>query len=121
MRLYQVTDRSSAQAILDGGFRDTEVFHDNRELQIGVWLADCCLAGENDVGQRLGPAPEVALEVEPSAEAVDAYERREEGKPYRELCVPAELVNRSEVVAVRDLEDIELNERRRRGQSLETP
>jgi hypothetical protein len=121
MRLYHVTDRASAQAILDGGFNDTEVIHDNRELQIGVWLADRCLAGEDDVGQRLGPVPEVALEVELPADTAEAYERREDGKPYREFCVPAELVNRHEVVGVRDLEDVELNERRRRGQSLETP
>jgi hypothetical protein len=52
---------------------------------------------------------------------VEAYERRGDAKPYREFCVPAELVNRHEVAAIRSLEDVEPNERRRRGQSLETP
>jgi hypothetical protein len=33
MRLYHVTHRASAQAILEDGFRDAEVIHDNRELQ----------------------------------------------------------------------------------------
>jgi hypothetical protein len=121
MRLYHVTDRASARAIFAGGFEDSEVIHDNRELWIGVWLADRALAGEEDVGPRLGPVPVVALEIELPAEAVEAYERQEESKPYREFCVPAELVNRYEVAAMRDLEDIDLNERRRRGRSLETP
>jgi hypothetical protein len=121
MRLYHVTDRASARAMFADGFEDSEVIHDNRELQIGVWPADRALAGEEDAGPRLGPLLEVALEIELPAEVLETYERQEEGKPYREFGMPAELVNRYEVAAMRDLEDINLNERRRRGRSLDTP
>jgi hypothetical protein len=57
MRLYHVTDRASAERILGDGFENAEVIHDDRELLVGVWLADRCLAGEDDVGPRLGPYP----------------------------------------------------------------
>jgi hypothetical protein len=64
MRLYHVTDRGSADSILSHGFRDAEVLHDNRELRIGVWLADRCLAEEDDVGPRTGPVADVTLELD---------------------------------------------------------
>src|SRR3954447_14789805 len=112
MRLYHVTDRDSGELILEQGFEDAEVVHDDRELLIGVWLADRCLAGEDDVGPRRGPVADVALELEMPAHVVEAYERRERGKAYREFCVPARIVNRHEIDALRELEDVELNERR---------
>jgi hypothetical protein len=121
MRLYHVTDRESAERILREGFADSEVIHDNRELQIGVWLADRCLAGEEDVGPRLGPVPDVALAVELTPEEVEPHERREDGKPYREFCVPARILNEHEVEDLRSLEDVELEERRRLGEALEAP
>jgi len=121
MRLYHVTDRASAEAILKHGFEDAEVIHDDRELLVGVWLADRCLAGEDDVGPRRGPVADVALALEVPASLVEAYERRDRGKPYREFCVPANLVNRHQVAAIQELEDVELNARRRLGHPLETP
>jgi hypothetical protein len=121
MRLYHVTDRAAADAILKQGFADAEVIHDDREVLIGVWLADRCLAGEDDVGPRTGPVADVALEIDLPARLVETYERRERGKPYREFCVPASVLNRHEVDAVRELEDVELNERRRQGDALEAP
>ena len=93
MRLYHVTDRASGQLILEQGFQDAEVIHDDRELLIGVWLADRCLADEEDVGPRLGPVPDVALCVDVPTAEVEPYERRDTEKPYREFCVPARVVN----------------------------
>jgi hypothetical protein len=121
MRLYHVTDRDTAEKILDQGFEDSEVLHDNEELQIGVWLSDRCLLDEEDVGPRLGPVADVALQIELPEEAVEPYERLEEGKPYREFCVPADIVNEREIEGPRELEEIEPNERRRRGDALEAP
>jgi hypothetical protein len=121
MRLYHVTDRATADLILEHGFQDSEVIHDDRELQIGVWLADRCLAGEDDVGPRLGPLPDTAVSIELPAEAVEPYERPDEDKPYREFCVPARIVNDHEIEAVQDLTDVDPAQRRRRGHALESP
>lgn len=121
MRLYHVTDRESGEQILEQGFRDAEVVHDDSELLIGVWLSDRCLAGENDVGPRLGPMPDVALWLELPADEVTPYERTDPTKPYREFCVPATIVNEPDIGGLRDLTDFDRNERRRRGHALDTP
>jgi hypothetical protein len=121
MRLYHVTDRASAELILSNGFEDAEVIHDNEELQVGVWLADRCLAGEEDVGPRTGPVADVALEVHIPARLVETYQRLDFSKPYREFCIPAKLVNEFPVGGVRDLPDVDLNDRRRLGESFEAP
>jgi hypothetical protein len=121
MRLYHVTDRDSAQGILERGFEDSEVIHDDAELQIGVWVADRCLSGEDDVGPRLGPVPDVALAVDLPAREVEPYERRDGEKPYREFCVPARILNRHDVAMMRDLEDVDVGERRSADRPLEAP
>jgi len=121
MRLYHVTDRGSAETILKQGFQDAEVIHDDRELLIGVWLADRCLAGESDVGPRLGPIADVALWIDLPAGAVEPYERTDPQKPYREFCVPAHAVNDHEIGGLQELADFDPAERRRRGHALETP
>jgi hypothetical protein len=121
MRLYHVTDRDSGELILEQGFQDAEVIHDDRELLIGVWLADRCLAGEEDVGPRLGPVPDAALWLEVPATEIEPYERTDPGKPYREFCVPARIVNEHEIGELRDLQDFDPAERRRRGHALDTP
>jgi hypothetical protein len=121
MRLYHVTDRASADRILEQGFQDSEVIHDDRELQIGVWLADRCLAGEDDVGPRLGPVPDTAVSIDLPDDAVEPYERPDDDKPYREFCVPARIVNDHPIEGVQDLTDVDPAERRRGGQALDTP
>jgi hypothetical protein len=121
MRLYHVTDRGSAERITEHGFRDSEVIHDDRELLIGVWLSDRCLAGEDDVGPRLGPVPDVALWLDIPADRVEPYERTDPEKPYREFCVPAEVVNEYEIGGLQELQEFDVAERRRRGEALEAP
>lgn len=121
MRFYHVTDRGSAERITEQGFEDTEVIHDDRESLIGVWLSDRCLAGENDVGPRLGPTPDVAVWLDIPADQVEPYERPDRDKPYREFCVPADVVNEHEIGGVQELQEFELEERRRRGHALEAP
>lgn len=119
MRLYHLTDRDSARSILERGFEDTEVLHDNRELCIGVWLADRCLAGEDDVGPRLGPTPDHVLVLALPDDVVEPYERRGAGHPYREFCVPADVVNGFDVERSQPIDEVDPNERRRIGEPLE--
>jgi hypothetical protein len=121
MRLYHVTDRESAERIREQGFQDAEVIHDDREVLIGVWLADRCLAGEEDVGPRLGPVADVALWLDLPAETVEPYERTDPEKPYREFCVPAAIVNEQDIGGLQELSEFDPAEHRRRGQALETP
>jgi hypothetical protein len=121
MRLYHVTDRGSAEQIQTEGFHDAEVIHDDRELLVGVWLSDRCLAGEDDVGPRLGPVPDVALWLDMPPEAVEPYERTDPEKPYREFCMPAESVNDYEIGGMQELQEFDVAERRRRGEALEAP
>jgi hypothetical protein len=73
VKLYHVTDREWARRIADGGFEDTEVIYDNRDLCRGVWLADRCLADENDVGSPLSVP----------IEDVDPRQRRRPGEPLQ--------------------------------------
>jgi hypothetical protein len=121
MRLYHVTDRGSAERILSDGFEDAEVLHDDSELLVGVWLADRCLAGEDDVGPRLGPVADVALWIDLPTDAVDPYERTDPRKPYREFCVPADVVNDHQIDGPKELSEFDPAERRRRGEALEAP
>jgi hypothetical protein len=121
MRLYHVTDRESAEMIIEQGFQDAEVIHDDTEALVGVWLADRCLAGEDDVGPRLGPVADAALWLDVPDGAVEPYERTDPEKPYREFCVPADVVNEHEVAGPRELQEFDVAERRRRGQPLELP
>jgi hypothetical protein len=121
VRLYHVTDRDSAERILDHGFEDAEVIHDDRELNAGVWLADRCLAGENDVGPRLGPVADTALSIDLPPQVVEPHERGDDDKAYREFCMPARVLNRYGVESIRTLEDVDPSERRRDGEPLEAP
>jgi hypothetical protein len=87
---YHVTDASAASSILQGGFRDGRgSYGTDVELQ-GVWLSDQRLASSE------GAWGDCVLQVT-FAEHVDVseYEVREDGKPYREWLVPAELINTS--------------------------
>jgi hypothetical protein len=121
MRLYHVTDRASAETIIDDGFKDAEVIHDDSELLIGVWLADRCIAGEDDVGPRLGPVADVAISIELPVDAVEGYEHTDSAKAYREFCLPASLLNEYPVEGVQELEDVDPADRRRADSPLETP
>lgn len=86
MLLYHRTNQ--AQAILPEGFRDTTGYYMTHKLWSGVWLSDQPL-DENE-----GADGDTLLAVEIPEEVVLSYERQEEGKPYREVLVPAESVNR---------------------------
>lgn len=86
MKLFHNT--FAADAILRDGFRDGRGWIEDLEL-VGVWLSDRPLEEQD------GAKGDTRLSVEiPEAEIAE-YEVFEDGKTYREWCVPAAIVNRS--------------------------
>ena len=74
-------------SILENGFRDGEGTYMTGIMHRGVWLSDRPL----DIGQ--GAKGEFLLSVEIPEEVLETYEWIEEGKPYREFLIPADVVN----------------------------
>jgi hypothetical protein len=86
-RFYHRTSAEAADVILVSGFKDCT----HRELNIrGVWLSNIPL--DSNEGATEGPLLQVVLTL--PADKMDAWEVVEEGKPYREWCIPAKVVNR---------------------------
>jgi hypothetical protein len=87
MILFHRTDQ--AEAILHDGFRDAEGTYALIGFTLrGVFLSDVPLDyNQGAKGQQL---IEVIL---PDSIDISDYELVEEGKPYREWCVPAEFIN----------------------------
>lgn len=92
MKVYHVTD--SADAIARGGFRDGEGSYGFVNFRLtGVFVSDEPLSvNEGAIGEQV---LEVTLADDETA-LID-YEILEDAKPYREWCVPAELLNRGRV------------------------
>jgi hypothetical protein len=88
MRLFHTT--AAAAAILRDGFRDSTGGYGFAELELtGIWLGDSPMtANEGAKGAQV-------LAVEIDEELLANYEVIEDGKPYREWCAPADLVNGS--------------------------
>ena len=96
MRTFHRT--AHRDAILRGGFRDATGCYLTTREWTGVWLADMPLdANEGAQGEDL-----VAVEL--PDEVFEKYEWVEEAKGYREALIPARIVNRYPVEAVRDEE-----------------
>lgn len=85
---YHVTTRENAVQILADGFKDGVGRYMTSHTFSGVWLADQPLDANE------GASGETVLEVQLPTGIVDEWEWIEEGKPYREWLVPAEVVNR---------------------------
>ena len=86
MKLFHGTD--SSEAILEKGFIDATGTYLTDQEWSGVWLSDRVMVADG------GAMVESTLVVEIPEEWVVEFEWAEEGKPYREFFVPAELVNR---------------------------
>ncbi|SRR5260221_2744740 len=90
LRFYHRTN--TAAVITRDGFRDTENYMSAPTLR-GVFLSDIPLEGnEGTKGRQL---LEITL---PLGCDISEYELIEEGKTYREWCVPAEIINRNATV-----------------------
>jgi hypothetical protein len=85
MILYHRT--SAADAILRDGFKDTTGYYLTSTEYNGVWFSDVPLDGNE------GADGDMLLAVEIPEEVIAEYEWIEEGKPYREWLIPADLVN----------------------------
>jgi hypothetical protein len=86
MRAYHRT--SHAAAIMAGGFRDATDYYMTDQLFTGVWFSDRPL----DVNE--GAGGDTLLMVDLPDDVFAAHEWVEEGKPFRESLIPAEVVNR---------------------------
>jgi hypothetical protein len=79
---------SSGQQSIQGGFRDGRGTYLTTKVWEGVWLSDVPL------DPREGADGDDVLVIGMPENVVEEYEWVEEGKPYREFLVPAEVVNR---------------------------
>lgn len=86
MKVYHRTDH--ADAILGGGFRDAQGSYGLEGLVLrGAWISDVPL----DANEGAHRARLLGAEI-PEHRLLD-YEIVEEGKRYREFCVPSEILN----------------------------
>jgi hypothetical protein len=89
IKLFRVTDREEAEAILKSGFIDhTGTYLTEREWS-GVWLSNVRL--ESNEGVIEDTVPEVQIEA--TEEMLADYEWIEEGKNYCEWLIPATVLN----------------------------
>ena len=96
MRMYHTTTAEAATAILRDGFNGVTAFFGRYALAgsavlfTGVWVADQPVgSGEGAAGDPGAGDPVLVIDLDEAA-AVD-FENCEEGKPYREWCIPAPL------------------------------
>ncbi len=87
MRLYHATSKDAASSILKHGFKNSMGNSLANVQWTGVWLSDKPLDVED--GLR---ADDALLIVEIDSD-INNFEWKEEGKPYREFLVPAEIAN----------------------------
>jgi hypothetical protein len=86
MNVYHRT--SAAAAILRDGFIDTTGSYMAIDVEFsGVWVAD------RPLDDNEGADGDVVLVVDIGEASIAEYEVIEEGKPYREWCVPADVLN----------------------------
>jgi hypothetical protein len=86
MKLYYRTYH--AKEILAEGFKDTMNYYGSHNLYGGVWFSN------NPLDANEGADGDSALMIEIPVNLIKQFEWVEVGKPYREWCVPAKIVNR---------------------------
>ena len=87
MRFFHIASNKNAEAILKEGFRDGTGYYLTDRLWTGVWISDKPFedAHLSDTNTLLG--------IEIPEEDISDLEWPEEGKPYREWLVLAEILN----------------------------
>jgi hypothetical protein len=89
MKIYHSTSPANADSIEANGFCDTLSTYLTDSEHNGVWVSD-----RPYDGTEFRSDDEVAIfEIEADENAISPYEFVEEGKPYREWLMPAELLN----------------------------
>ena len=94
MRFFHRTSAKKAASILKVGFRDSTGRYMMNTTVTGVWVSDPILTEHESAG---GDSV-LQIEVKVTRKDLDFYEVKEEGKPYREWCVPARLLNRGKTM-----------------------
>src|SRR4051794_38175011 len=87
MILFHRTHAAIAALILRDGFRDGTGSYLTDEQHSGVWLSNVPL----DINE--GAAGDTLLKLDLPERTISNYEWIEEGKPYREWLIPAQLIN----------------------------
>ena len=102
--LYHVTSAAAATTILRSGFFDGEGSYGTEIELRGVFLSNRAL----DTNEGVGPSSDVVLAVTFASTALsdlDEYELVEDGKSYREWCIPASVVQRRTIVQIAETDD----------------
>jgi len=94
--LYHVTTAENAEAILRDGFPEIDSFFGAADALVGVWLSDRPL---NSSDGALGDAIlAVAFNIEPGE--LSFYELVDNGRSFRQWCLPASLIRRHGKVSI---------------------
>jgi hypothetical protein len=93
VRLHHTTTKLNANRIMRDGFRNASGDYGlATTILTGVWFASEPLGvNEGCADEPSLGAPVIVIELDEGQ--IHEYELIEEGKPYREWCVPAELAN----------------------------
>jgi hypothetical protein len=99
--LYHRTAEAAAQQILAGGFRDGQGNYMTTRLHSGVWVSDQPLdENEGACGNAL-----IRIKLAKDESEIAPYEWIEDGKPYREWLMPADLINEFGTVEIQEIDE----------------
>jgi len=90
MKVYHATTQEAARKILSDGFRDVTGTYLTMNEYTGVWISNWPM---ND-GDMMGRM-EAWFEIDIDEKLLANYEWIEDGKPYREWLVSADVLNKS--------------------------
>jgi hypothetical protein len=93
MKLFHRTRAKNAASILKHGFRNTTGSYMMNIVVTGVWVSDEILDEQASAGEDAI----LQIEVKVSNKNLDFYEVKEDGKPYREWCIPAGILNKGKI------------------------
>jgi hypothetical protein len=96
MKLYHATTQENVNNILANGFRDAKGFYATSVWMKGIFLSNY------PTDWNEGTKGDITITVNIPLALIADYELIEEGKPYREWYVPAEIVNRYPVRLLRE-------------------
>jgi hypothetical protein len=97
VKLYHATTQEKANKILVNGFIDHEGLY-----MTSIWLKGIFFSNY-PLDENEGAKGRVVLTVKIPMDIITDYELIEDGKPYREWCIPAEIVNRYSITLFDDL------------------
>jgi hypothetical protein len=103
-KLFHVASPSVAEAILRDGFVDSEGSYVNDEVLRGVFLSNRPLDCNEGVRASDGVALAVTFD-SIALDELDEHELVEDGKTYREWCIPVDVIRRHATVQTARFDD----------------